>query len=35
VGMNASGNMYSAYDITTAGGGTSSVKIMPLGKVGL
>jgi hypothetical protein len=35
VGMNASGNMYSAYDITTAGGGTSSVKIMPLGRVGL
>ena len=34
---NASGNVYSAYDITTQGGGTStsSVKIMPLGRVGL
>jgi hypothetical protein len=36
VGQNASGNVYSAYDITTQGGGTSSVKILPFtGKVGL
>jgi len=35
VAKNASGNVYSAYDITTQGGGTSSVKIMPLGRVGL
>lgn len=35
VAKNATGNAYSAYDITTQGGGTSSVKIMPLGRVGL
>ena len=36
VAKNASGNVYSAYDITTQGGGTSSVKILPFtGKVGL
>jgi hypothetical protein len=35
VGQNATDNIYSAYDITTEGGGTSSVKILPLGKVGL
>lgn len=35
VAKNATGNAYSAYDITTAGGGTSAVKIMPLGRIGL
>lgn len=36
VAQNATGNAYSAYDITTAGGGTSAVKILPFtGKVGL
>jgi hypothetical protein len=35
VAQNATGNAYSAYDITTEGGGTSSVKIMPLGRIGL
>jgi len=33
---NATGSVYSAYDITTEGGGTSSVKIQPLfGRIGL
>lgn len=36
VGKNATGSVYSAVDITTQGGGTSSVKILPFtGKVGL
>lgn len=32
---NATGSVYSAYDITTQGGGGGAVKIMPLGRVGL
>jgi hypothetical protein len=36
VGQNATGSVYSAVDITTQGGGTSSVKILPFtGKVAL
>lgn len=36
VGKNATGNMYSAYQITTSGGGGGAVKILPItGKVGL
>lgn len=36
VAKNTTGNAYSAYDITTEGGGTGSVKILPFtGRVGL